>query len=267
MAAKEQAVIFDEDVYVITPRGSSELNGSSTSLAPPELELMVQIDGKSTVAEIKARAKSLSPEAVTAAVKKLMWHNYIKMAEKTNALDFVEFFNTKTSAAPSEGALTDAEAEAVAGTSTLEREGYYVRIARRAPTELKLAAGQKPSVIVIEDEPHLVKFLKQFLTLEGFDARVASNRAEILSEIGRPPRPDLMLLDVTLPDADGFDILLKMRQHPNLKTMPVIMLTAKATRDAVIRGLASGADGYVTKPFEADALLKAIKTVLGLPAA
>ena len=78
------------------------------------------------------------------------------------------------------------------------------------------------------------------------------------------PPPDLILLDVQLPDANGFDILAKMRQHPVLKSMPVIMLTAEATREAVLRGLQGGADGYVTKPFEPDMLITAVKAVLGL---
>jgi DNA-binding response OmpR family regulator len=70
-----------------------------------------------------------------------------------------------------------------------------------------------------------------------------------------------------LPDADGFDILLKMRQHPVLKKVPVIMLTAKATRESVLKGLAGGADGYITKPFEADALITAVNAVMGRPRA
>jgi DNA-binding response OmpR family regulator len=75
----------------------------------------------------------------------------------------------------------------------------------------------------------------------------------------------LVLLDVMLPDADGFEVLLKMRQHPALKVVPVVMLTAKATRDAVLQGLSGGADGYITKPFDVEVLVKAVKTVLGLP--
>ena len=62
----------------------------------------------------------------------------------------------------------------------------------------------------------------------------------------------------------GYYVLLRLRQHPALKNVPVIMLTGKATREAVLKGLAGGADGYVTKPFEADALMHVVRTVLGL---
>jgi two-component system OmpR family response regulator len=70
---------------------------------------------------------------------------------------------------------------------------------------------------------------------------------------------------VVLPDADGFDILARVRQHPVLKEVPVLLLTGRATREAVLQGLTLGADGYLTKPFEPDALLHAVRTVLGLP--
>ena len=111
----------------------------------------------------------------------------------------------------------------------------------------------------------LAKFIQSYLSLEGFQVRLAGNRAEVIAEFRKSPVPDLILLDVMLPDTDGFDILLRLRQHPALKNVSVIMLTGKATREAVIKGLAGGADGYITKPFEADALMLAVRTVIGLP--
>lgn len=76
----------------------------------------------------------------------------------------------------------------------------------------------------------------------------------------------MVLLDVHLPDANGFDVLARIRQHAQLKLMPVIMLTAMASRDDVLRGLVAGANGYITKPYEREALLTGIKAVLGLHA-
>ncbi|MCX7961833.1 MAG: response regulator, partial [Burkholderiales bacterium] len=66
---------------------------------------------------------------------------------------------------------------------------------------------------------------------------------------------------------NGFDVLAKMRLHPLFRTIPVVMLTAEASREAVLKGLRGGADGYITKPFEPDALVAAVKAVLGLSAA
>ena len=120
-------------------------------------------------------------------------------------------------------------------------------------------------VVVVEDDAALASFISTLLTLSGFDVRQAGTREEVVAQIRRPPIPGLMLLDVVLPDTDGFDILQRVRQHPQLKDVPVIMLTGKATREAVLKGMTGGADGYITKPFEPESLLRAIRTVLGLP--
>jgi DNA-binding response OmpR family regulator len=69
---------------------------------------------------------------------------------------------------------------------------------------------------------------------------------------------------VNLPGADGFDILARIRQHPALRTIPVVMLTAQTNRKDVLRGLSGGANGYITKPFEHDVLMKSLRAVLGL---
>ena len=102
--------------------------------------------------------------------------------------------------------------------------------------------------------------------MAGFKTRAAFKRDDILIALRQQPTPDLILLDVQLPDANGFDILVQMRLHPALKSMPIIMLTAEASRAAVLKGLRGGADGYVTKPFEPDQLVSAVNAVLGLSA-
>ncbi len=106
--------------------------------------------------------------------------------------------------------------------------------------------------------------LRTYLKMEDFEVRVAATREEINKSLREPPRPDLVLLDVVLPDLDGFDVLAKLRSHEAMKSVPVIMATAKATREAVLEGLRRGADGYVTKPYDMPILMSAMKTVLGL---
>jgi DNA-binding response OmpR family regulator len=100
--------------------------------------------------------------------------------------------------------------------------------------------------------------------LEGYEPRVASSRDEIVAELRASPLPDAILLDVNLPGTDGFDILVRVRQHPALRAIPVIMLTAQTSRTDVLRGLSGGANGYITKPFEHEALMKSLRAVLGL---
>jgi DNA-binding response OmpR family regulator len=100
--------------------------------------------------------------------------------------------------------------------------------------------------------------------MEGYVPRRAANRAEVVAELRKVPSPDLIILDVGLPDISGFDVLERVRGHPMLKQIPIIMVTGKATREDVMRALAAGANGYITKPFEFDSLMSSIRAVLGL---
>lgn len=268
MAQKDPVIVYEHDVYVLSKEGEAELRAAETSLSPADIELLVRTDGKLTVAQIAQSARLLTRGAVIEAYRRLLDGKLVRLhsREKSESDGVADLFDVKASQ-PSRKAMTEAKAEASNGVTTLHKQGYFVRIARRDATKPTAPEGKTLSVIVVEDEPLLAKFLKQYLSFEGMEARLAANRDEIMSAFRSPPLPDLVLLDVMLPDADGFDILLKMRQHPLLKSVPVIMLTAKATREAVLKGLAGGADGYITKPFEAEALIKAVQAVLGRKAA
>ena len=265
MSDSQNRMILADDVFAVTAKGQSELDGAATSLAPSALEVLVLIDGKSTVEETAARARTVGKETILQIFSNLLYDGLIEFAEdRHGSLDFVDFFQSKGTAKPSEAATAKAKKETAATTLLLQQQGYFVRIARRAKSRIKTDETRTLSVLVVEDETHLANLLKHVLANEGFDVRIAKNRDEIVAEFRRGPRPDLVLLDVMLPDADGFEVLLKMRQHPALQSIPVVMLTAKATRDAVLKGLAGGADGYITKPFEIDVLVTAVNVVLGL---
>jgi two-component system OmpR family response regulator len=266
MARTDPRRVQDEDVFALTGKGEQELRGSETSLSPAEIELLVRIDGATPVSGIAPDVKLLDRDAVHETFRKLRDSGLIRLDTGQPAPEGLAIlFDDKPVAQPSRKAMSAATAEAATGVSSLKKQGFYTRIARKRDDIPKPKGGKPLTAIVVEDEPHLARFLVQYLNFEGFEARTAANREQIVAELRRPPPPDLVLLDVMLPDADGFDILLRMRQHPVLKSVPVIMLTAKATREAVLKGLAGGADGYVTKPFEAEALVKAIRTVVDLP--
>jgi CheY-like chemotaxis protein len=251
--------LHDKDVYTLTPKGQEELRSGATTLGPTEIELLVRIDGSQSLSQLRAGMTPAAAGVFTAAFMALQDKKLVMLAE-------VDPFTEQFTARMSDFAVTQAEEEADSGAASLKKAGYYVRIARPRGPARPRDPGQALSAIVVEDEPMLAKFIQSYLSFEGFKVRVASNREEVVTEFRKQPAPDLILLDVVLPDADGFDILLRLRQHPLLKAVPVIMLTGKATREAVLKGLAAGADGYVTKPFEADALMLVVRTVLGLPA-
>ncbi len=257
-------IVRDEDVYALTDKGDHELHRTGTSLSPTELELLVLIDGRASVADVTRNAPGIAPQAVHAALDRLVRGGFLapKGQAHPDAIDAGDFFESKVQLRA--GDATTAHAEAEQTHSALQQQGYCVRISRRARTMRPAGAERKTTVLAVDDDPDIGKLLRTYLGLEGFVARVAANRAEIVAALRQPPVPDLVLLDVMLPDADGFEVLARMRQHPALKSVPVIMLTAKATREAVLRGLHGGADGYVTKPFMIDSLMQAVRVVLGL---
>ena len=254
--------IGPREVYGLTGRGQRELRESGTSLSAAELELLVLIDGTSTVAQIERGAKKQTPEQVRATLRKLYRGGFIDRSKnlKKSGLDF---FSVTMPLQIPKGAAARSSDEAKEGVSSLQEKGYFVRIARRSPSGHPLPEDRNPVMLVIDDDETLVKLLHTVFRLEGFDLRTAGNRAEIVDAFAAEPPPDFILLDVMLPDIDGFEVLGRIRSHPVVKNVPVIMLTAKATREDVVNGLYLGADGYVTKPFEIEALMSAVRTVLG----
>lgn len=250
--------MHDHEVYSPTPQGQQELRGAATTLSASELEVLVRIDGILTLGQIR---RGMSREAMVShdqALFALLRKGLVAPVRGDSFSEGIPFDFQTT-------AWNLAGAEADACTASLQNTNYYVRIARHRTAPRQRAPGERRSVLVVDDEPQLAQFLSHYLTFEGFDVRLAANRAEVVAELRKPLVPDLLLLDVMLPDADGFDILLRVRAHPALKDVPIIMLTAKTSRESVLKGLAGGADGYVTKPVEIESLLQAVRTVTGTP--
>lgn len=266
MGMEEHIQIRDLDVYAVADRGNEELKGGKTELSRAALELLVLLDGKSNFAEIAQRTKALSLGEIKQIAQTLAQGEYIKPATLGQELniDFSYFFAGENAEKPIDQATEQVRNEAASAATALKLNGYYVSIARKSSQKIEPANGAAYSVLVVDDDPELQRTLKFMLTMEKFAPRLASNRDEILEALRVQPLPDAVLLDVGLPDTDGFDILARMRQHPQLRGIPVIMLTGRAQREDVLRGLVGEADGYITKPFDRDALLTAIRSVLGL---
>jgi CheY-like chemotaxis protein len=260
-------------VYVLTESGLQQLVGGSTSLPDSALRLLVLIDGKLPLARLAKHLEGVHAGAELETIaSKLIFSGYIKplstdalkLADDLGAMDFfAESLEEAANAAEKkEQAFARALEEAQNTAMKLKQQGFCARIARRPERQ---ATHEGPcSVLVVEDNPSLASVTRKFLSLEGFEPRLASNRDELVAELRKQPPPDLLLLDVQLPDADGFEILATLRRHPVLKGLPVILLTARTTKEDVMHGLILGADGYVTKPFEFDILVRAMKAALGL---
>jgi DNA-binding response OmpR family regulator len=113
-------------------------------------------------------------------------------------------------------------------------------------------------VLVVDDEPRMVRFIRLNLEQDGFEVVEAQTGMEALNQI-RNTMPDLVLLDVMLPDIDGLEILRMIREF---SPVPILMVTAKGEEDDRVRGLERGADDYITKPFSPRELASRIRAVL-----
>lgn len=114
----------------------------------------------------------------------------------------------------------------------------------------------------MEDDPDQAALAELRLTMAGYQVH-GVDRAKALSRyLRQQARPDLLLLDVMLPDGNGFDILAQLRGRPEFSTLPIVLLTAKAELVDIRNGLALGADGYVTKPYSKNQLVEVIGYVL-----
>lgn len=254
-------------VLTLTKRGEQALLEPGTTLTPAQLQALVMIGGGSTVGRILKRApQSISTDVLRASLHELIERKYISDSAglSDNFIDPGSFFVLDKIGAATPEVDEQVHARVDADAEFLRQNGYYVNLVRKSAVQPDRAAVKKISVLLIEDDPDILKVLQIILKLEGHETRTATNRDEIVAALRTPPLPDLVLLDVRLPDVNGFDILTRIRQYPAMKTLPVIMLTAEATREAVLKGLVGGADGYVTKPFQVDRLVKAVNTVLGL---
>jgi len=119
----------------------------------------------------------------------------------------------------------------------------------------------KPQILVVEDEPPLVEVLRYNLEKEGYLVDVAEDGAAALERVRRST-PDLIILDWMLPELSGIEVCRQLRTDPDTKEVPVIMLTARGEEADRVKGLASGADDYVVKPFSPAELLARVRAVL-----
>lgn len=118
-------------------------------------------------------------------------------------------------------------------------------------------------ILIADDEPNIVVSLEFLMRREGFEVTVASDGEAALREMAAMP-PDLILLDIMLPKKDGFEVCQQIRANPDWQGVKVVMLTAKGRDTEVTKGLALGADAYMTKPFSTKDLVAQVRQLLGL---
>ena len=260
--------VYPHDVFALTEAGTAQISSGATRLPADALMLLVALDGKKTVGDVEHEAPNVAPETIRNLLRSLLSAQLVRevtIAELGGlGVDFAAFFNAAGGGAElSAGTQASAGREAASGTPQLERQGYYVSIARQALTPRTPPPGRKFLALIVEDDPDVAALVSRLMQGSGFSTSIVATREQVLAQLRTTPGPDIVILDVMLPDLNGFDLLQRLKTHPVLKTIPVVMLTADAKRESVMRGLAIGADGYITKPFDHEVLRRGVKAVLG----
>lgn len=115
-------------------------------------------------------------------------------------------------------------------------------------------------ILVVDDDEHIRKSLSTYLGMEEFAVDTAASGAEALSSARANP-PDLMVLDIMMPEMDGFEVVEALRAEPSTARVPIILLTARGQDSDILRGYQLGVSSYLTKPFNLDELVGIIREV------
>jgi DNA-binding response OmpR family regulator len=117
-------------------------------------------------------------------------------------------------------------------------------------------------ILAVDDELVTARLMQYHLERAGYQVTLAHDGEEALAKVGES-RPDIIILDVMMPKLDGFEVLRRLKDDPQTEPIPVIMLTAKSESEDALQGYDSGAQWYLSKPFEPEVLLAYVRNVLG----
>lgn len=174
-------------------------------------------------------------------------------------LDFTKMFAAPTVSGEDAKRIA---AQAKSAETALARKGAWIaedRVKNRSVPDKPVG---DTTVLIVEDDPDQLALADLRVSMAGYRVRAATSARELLEDLRTQPLPDILLLDVMLPDGNGFDILAKLRKHPKFALLPVAMLTAKDDPKEIAKGLGLGADAYMTKPYSKNVLAETIGRIL-----
>jgi len=122
--------------------------------------------------------------------------------------------------------------------------------------------GSKRTIIVVDDHPDVVEILRITLESKGFNVRCAYSGKDLFAGLDEL-KPDLIILDIMMPEMDGLKVLTRLREKSDTASIPVILLTALVQQENIIEGYKTGADYYITKPSTPTQVLEGINLLLG----
>jgi len=253
-------------VYYLTPGGKDALREEDGAAKLPleyrRLLALMELEGHIDV--IRGRLRRFPDRLIEEWLKELEELKMIEPGEPAGKPADITFSGSRVPQLPplpDEDSLRFAKTTVIAG-ATLLRSGSFLAVDRIANLPALAKAPAKTVVLLVEDDPDQMALGELRLQMAGYQVR-SVDRAKALSRFLREQaRPDLLLLDVMLPDGNGFDILSRLRARPEFAMLPIVLLTVKAELADIRKGLVLGADGYITKPYSKNQLAEVIGRVL-----
>lgn len=253
--------------YRRTTSGEAALRSMDTAIPVDYRRILCLIDGDTHANVVRGRLRQYSDALIADWLAELEEIGFI---ESTGAGDTYDLdFNPLVNGGPPIAALSKIpdeqrriEDEAKSADVALKDKGAYLAAARLENREPLSKDPAQIVVLLVEDDPDQAALGDLRVSMAGYRVRLARSVREMVMELTNQPLPDLVLLDVMLPDGNGFGMLGCMRMDPRLSVLPVIMLTALTGAEDIRRGLDLGADGYITKPYSKDILVDTIRQVL-----
>ena len=255
-------------VYYLTPAGKDSLwaKGGAGVLPLEYRRMLAMIEFEGHIDVIRGRLRRFPDRLIEEWLREL---EELKMIEaglpgKTEDITFTGLPVPLLPPLADEDSKRLAKTAVIAG-ATLLRSGSFLadeRIANLPPLAKKPA---ETVILLVEDDPDQMALGQLRLTMAGYQVRCVDGAKALSRFLREEARPDLLLLDVMLPDGNGFDILGQLRGRPVFATLPIVLLTVKAELANIRNGLALGADGYITKPYSKNQLAEVIGRVLKHP--
>ncbi|OGA76320.1 MAG: hypothetical protein A3G81_01295 [Betaproteobacteria bacterium RIFCSPLOWO2_12_FULL_65_14] len=172
-------------------------------------------------------------------------------------LEELRFIESRVGSGDSEP-ISKVAAEA---SAVLAETGAY--LAERSSKARNPKPAAETTILIVEDDPDQLALADLRVSAAGYKVRAVASVSQLKTYLAQDEVPDLLLLDLMLPDGNGFSVLSDLRRHPRLASLPIVMLTVVNEPAYIAEGLALGADGYVTKPYSKNILIGVIKGVLG----
>lgn len=242
-------------IYSKTGKGLSAINSGTPKLPQIAANVLAQIDGKSSITEIHAKCPKHSRVELEGTIDWLLRSGYAKSLisdiQTDHALDGISVVTLSME----KSVLEWAKAQRL--TKSLANNGYC------SSSDIKQLKPNNASILIVEDDPQLAQMEIALFKGEGYHVSLVDSGERALDKLQDEDMPDVVILDVELPGINGFETLRRIRAMKGTATLPVIMVTSRASDEDVMEGLTGGADGYIFKPFNPNKLTGYLLQALG----